>query len=146
MVSFRQAYQYPNDSVMLIWKNLIALKKFLSILLLIAFLFCYMEWGKTNTAFVFETEYYLFVKTTDTRSSFTHPLILIPLLGQLCILFSLFSKRRSKILVFAGMILMSVLVLFIFLAGILSLNVKMISSCLPFILLSIALIRIYRKH
>jgi predicted membrane channel-forming protein YqfA (hemolysin III family) len=105
-----------------------------------------MEWGKTNTAFVFETEYYLFVKTTDTRSSFTHPLILIPLLGQLCILFSLFSKRRSKILVFAGMILMSVLVLFIFLAGILSLNVKMISSCLPFILLSIALIRIYRKH
>ena len=113
--------------------------------LLLSFLICYLEWGHDNSSFVFQTEYLLFFKKSEAVSTFIHPLIIIPFFGQVLILYTLFQKIPGRRITIIGMILLSILVLLITFVGILSLNLKIIVSTLPFILISI-LILIKRKE
>jgi hypothetical protein len=103
-----------------------------------------MEWGTTNSGFIFQMEYEFFRRGNDIAGSFAHPLILLPFLGQVVLLVStllLLHKRWTLI----GLLLLSPLVIMILLAGSLSLNVKTIVSTLPFVIISILFIRSYRK-
>jgi hypothetical protein len=110
------------------------MNRWLPFLILLAFLVCYLEWSGGNSGFIFKMEYDLFSKDFKP-ANFFHPMILLPLAGQLCLLFSLFYQNRK--LIIAAIILLSVLVLMIFLVGILSLNFKIIASTLPFLGLAI---------
>jgi len=99
-----------------------------------SFLFCYMEWGKDQSAFVYEVVYLILFKQGDPQNSFTHPLILLPFVGELILLFLVFQKEPGKRWAFIGMALPGILVLFLLFIGVISQNVKIVGSTVPFLL------------
>ncbi len=108
--------------------------------LLLTFLLCYFHWGN-NSAFLVEIQYELILKTKDT--SLLHPLIIGPAIGELLLLFTVL--RPNKKLILTGLILLMVLVLMVLLAGILGLQLKMIASTIPYIIISVLYIHHYKK-
>jgi hypothetical protein len=110
--------------------------QFINIGLLLAFSICYLEWGGGNSSFVFQAEYELFSSKDKLLSSLTHPIILAGLIGQILLLYSIFSKKPKRWLNTIGILILSPVVLLAFLAGALSQNWKMIAAALPFIILA----------
>jgi hypothetical protein len=111
------------------------MRRYLPILILLAFLVVYLEWSGGNSGFIFQLEYEVFTKDFSLHTIF-HPLILFPLVGQLVLLISLFFKK-SRRLVITSILLLSILVLMVLLVGILSLHWKIILSTLPYLGLSV---------
>jgi len=109
------------------------MKRLLPLFIFLSTFLCYLEWGGGNSGFLFQLESDLFFKSTEA-SSFVHPLILLPLVGQVLILISVFLPNKK--LTLAGILLLAVLVLMILFVGILSMNLKIILSTLPFVTLS----------
>ncbi|PLX12442.1 MAG: hypothetical protein C0598_06010 [Marinilabiliales bacterium] len=121
-------------------------KNVLNVLLLISSLFGYLEWGQTNSEFIFQAEADIIIKIFTETSSIVHPLILIPLAGQILLIISLFQKEPSKLLTIIAISSIGILLLFMLLVGILAANFKIIISTLPFLILSFFTIRQhYRK-
>ena|SRR6218665_3189010 len=108
---------------------------------LLTFLLCYLEWGGGNSGFLLQMEYDVLFKG-QYSDSFKHPLVLIPFLGQLLLLISIFRPRKKLIL--AGIILQGILVFMVLLVGGLSLNPKIFFSALPFVGVLVLFIR-YNK-
>lgn len=100
---------------------------------IISFFFCYLEWGKDQSSFIYEAAYEVLFQTDSYQSNFSHPLILLPFAGVLILLVLLFQKTPKKRWVIAGMLLPGILVLFILLVGILAGNIKIMVSTLPFL-------------
>ena len=100
--------------------------------LLVSLLFCYLEWGTDQAYFLFQMEYEFFSTINEKLDSVSHPLILLPFIGQLLLLFTLFQKQPSRWLSLAGLICTALLVIMIALAGIFSMNIKMILLVLPY--------------
>lgn len=105
-----------------------------------------MEWGGGNSAFVFQSEVQIFTQSESWRDNFAHPIILAGLIGQLILLFAAFKKTPSRKLTWAGILILSPVVLLIFLAGALSVNWKMVLSVLPFLALVFLFWRNNRKQ
>ena len=114
--------------------------------LIIAFSIGYMQWGGGNSGFVFDAEYEILFKQKSLMDTLTHPIILAGLIGQLALLYSAFAKKPNKIVQIGGIILLGVVIFFIFLAGLLSFNFKMLASTLPFIVLCILYFREPKKY
>lgn len=123
----------------------IKLNKLLNILLITTSLVGYMQWGKGNSAFIYDVLHDLITNPETLSASLFHPIIFIPLIGIMFLLITLFQKKPSKILTFIGIGCVSLLLLLIFFIGLLSNQVKMVASALPFILLSFLAIRLYTK-
>ena len=119
--------------------------RIINIGLVLAFSLCYMEWGQGNSSFIFQTEYTLFTESEKLLSSITHPLILAGLIGQILLLISAIRKTPNRIVNMAGILILSPVVLLVLLAGSLSLNVKMIISALPFVVLGVIYFLKYRR-
>ena len=119
--------------------------RFVNFGLLLAFSICYLEWGGGNSSFIFQAEYELFSNRDKLLSSLTHPIILAGLIGQILLLYSAFKKEPNRLLNSIGIVILSPVVLLAFLAGVLSLNFKMIAAALPFIILSTIYFLKYRK-
>lgn len=117
------------------------IKKILNAVLLLSSFFGYLEWGNNQHSFIFQIEAELFLKARDHAEGFTHPLILIPLLGQLIILYTLFQKRPSRILSLIGLTCLCIFLLFLFFIGLMTTNLKIIFSTLLFIITSIFVIK-----
>lgn len=111
--------------------------KVLNLLLIVTSLFAYLEWGGGNSAFLFQAEYEVFNKLLTSPSDVVHPFSLVPMLGQVLLLITLFQKSPWKSLTFAGMGCIGVLLVFIFFIGIVAPNFKMLASTLPFLGVSI---------
>ena len=114
----------------------LSMPRLINLALLLSFLVCYLEWGKDQSAFLFEIEYSLLTGSKDFHT-FIHPLIFLPFIGQLILLYSLFRKETGKRIILIGWMLLSLLVLLILVTGLLTLDPKIIGSTLPFILVSI---------
>ena len=110
-------------------------QKLLNLGLVLSSLGCYMEWGGGNARYVAQIEYEILFRSMDA-SSLGHPLVLAPFAGQLLLLFTLFQKRPGRWLTFAGVLLLGVLVLMLALVSVLSRNLRMGVSVLPFLLLA----------
>jgi|WetSurMetagenome_2_1015567.scaffolds.fasta_scaffold237993_2 hypothetical protein len=110
------------------------MKKLLPFFIFLSFLICYLEWAGGNSGFIAQLEYDLFRQGIH-KNSFFHPLILLPLVGQILLLVFLFLPNRRFTI--ASILLLSVLVVMIFIVGVLAMNFKIILSTLPFIVLSI---------
>lgn len=121
------------------------MKKLLNVCLLLSFLIGYLEWGKTSHLFIFQAEAELFSKALNNPQGVLHPFILIPFAGQLLLLYTLFQKEPGKVLTFVSLGCLGLLILFLFLIGLMSRNVKMIVCALPFIVTGILIMRYYRK-
>ncbi|OYU56238.1 MAG: hypothetical protein CFE25_03070 [Chitinophagaceae bacterium BSSC1] len=108
------------------------MKRIWNILLLLSFLFGYLQWGKDQHLFLFQAIGELYTKAKLHPMSVLHPLTLLPFIGMLLFLSTIFQKTPSRIITFAGAIGMSSIMLMILLIGILGPNFKMLLSVLPF--------------
>jgi len=100
----------------------------------VSFLFCYLEWGKDQSSFVYEVLYQILFKQGDPQNSFSHPLVLLPFVGELILLFLVFQKEPNKRWTYIGMLLPGILVLFLLFIGVISQNIKIAASTVPFLL------------
>ncbi|SHJ25622.1 hypothetical protein SAMN05444337_1644 [Flavobacterium haoranii] len=106
----------------------------IKILLLISFLFCFLEWGNNKAAFIFEIIYTIFIEKLSV-GNFFHPIIFLSFISILIILTSLFANINIK-LEKITVIFLTLLVLFFLLIGLLSIRYKIIISTLPFLYFS----------
>ena len=118
----------------------------LNIGLIIAFSIGFMQWGGGNSGFVFEAEYEIFSKQNNWFDTLTHPIILAGLIGQLALLYAAFAKKPNKIVQLVGIVSLGIVMFFIFLAGLLSFNLKILASAIPFIGLSFLYFTRYQKQ
>ncbi len=101
----------------------------------------YLEWGQGNSTFLIQEELDILVKLFTDPSSVIHPLILLPLAGQILLLITLFQKQPNRLMTFLGLGGIGLLLLLMFFIGIISSNVKILLSTVPFLLVAILLIR-----
>ncbi len=119
--------------------------KILNSFLIITSLFGYLEWSGNNHTFLFQAEGEILSKLFTDLTSTLHPFTILPLIGQLILIVTLFQNKPSKNLSYIGIGCLGILLIFIFVIGIMSLNYKITISTIPFIVLSIIAIRHYRK-
>lgn len=115
--------------------------KILNFCLVITSFLGYLEWGKDQSTFLIEAEYEIFTPLFVDPLSVMHPFILIPMAGQLVLIFTLFQKKPSRILTFLGMACIAILLLFMLIIGILGPNFKVLASTLPFLITGILVMR-----
>lgn len=120
--------------------------KILNLLLIITSLLGYLEWSGNNHSFLFQAETEILSKLFNSPNSILHPFTIVPLLGQLILVITLFQKTPNKILTYIGIGSLGILLLFMFIIGLVHLNYKIILSTIPFILLSIITIRHFQKR
>jgi hypothetical protein len=118
--------------------------KILNALLIFTSLMGYLEWGKDNRVFLFQAEGQILLKLLNEPVAVAHPFTMLPMLGQLLLLITLFQKSAGKILTYAGMTGIGILLAFMFVIGLVSLNWKILVSTLPFLLIAFLTLRHFR--
>ncbi len=111
--------------------------RFLALTLLFTSLFGYLAWGNNQQAFLYQVEWDVISKLMNEPASVMHPLILLPLIGQLLLLISVFKRHPGKILLFTGLVCIGVLFLMMLLVGILSSNAKIILLASPYLIVAL---------
>lgn len=119
--------------------------RLLNIGLLLAFTLCYIEWGRSYPAFIFQMEDGLFFRKGNWQAILGNLLILTVLAGQLCLLYTTITNGRPARVNMVGVLLLGMIVLLFLLIGILSGKVNIIMATLPFIVL-LALFFIVHKR
>lgn len=119
--------------------------KILTSLLIVSSLFGYLEWGQNNHMLLFQAEVEIITKLFTDPLSALHPFTVLPLLGQVLLLITLFQKRQSKILTYIGIGGIGILLALMFLIGCMELNFKILFSTVPFLVLAFLTIRYHRK-
>jgi hypothetical protein len=119
--------------------------KILNLLLVFSSLLGYLEWGTDNHSFLFQAESEIISKLFSDPGSAIHPLTILPLIGQLLLLFTLVQKTPSRRLTYWGMAGLGILLLVVLLVGILGRNYNVALSTLPFWVFAYLRIRDLRK-
>jgi hypothetical protein len=119
--------------------------KILNSLLLVTSLLGYLEWGGNHHLFLFQAEADIFTKLITEPKSVLHPFVLLPIIGQVLLLISLFQKTPHKALTYIGIGCLGVLLAFMFIVGIMSVSYKIIISTIPFLACAIYTIVFYKK-
>ncbi len=119
--------------------------KILNFLIILTSLVGFLEWGKDKKLFLFQAEAEIISKLFTNPTSVIHPLTLLPLIGQLLLLITLFQKTPNKTLTFMGIGGLGVLFILIFFIGLLSLNLKIVFSTIPFFVFVFLITNYYRK-
>jgi hypothetical protein len=120
-------------------------KKALNLVLILTSLIGYLEWGGSNSMFLFQGEMQVISSFISDPNSMIHPLTLLPLVGQILLGITLFQRDAGKILSFIGMGCIGILLLLMFVIGIMNLNYKIIISTIPFLATSIYVIINHRR-
>lgn len=120
--------------------------KYLHLALILTPLTGYLQWGKDQHAFLYQVEGDLLSRIFSDPASVMHPLVLLPLAGQLLLLVTLFQKRVSRGLSLAGLACSAILPGFVLLVGLLGMNGKMILSVMPFMLTAAGAILYNKKY
>lgn len=115
--------------------------KILNTLLVLSSLIGYLEWSGNNHLFIVEAEREIILKLFTDPNSIIHPLIILPIGGQILLLLTLFQKKPNKIMTYISIAMLGCLLYLMLFIGIISLNYKIIISTLPFLFISIAIIR-----
>lgn len=119
--------------------------KTLNFLLIIFSLIGYLEWSGNQHIFLFEAEIEIFSKLFTSPISVLHPFIILPIISQFLLLFTLFQKKTSKKLTYISIFGLGILLGFMLIIGIISLNYKIALSTIPFIVVSIVTMLHHRK-
>jgi hypothetical protein len=112
--------------------------------LIINSLFVYLSWGKESAAFLFQMEYEIISKLFTNPLSALHPFTIIPLLGQILLLISLFQKTPNVVLLKIGIGCLLFLIGFVMIVGLLSRRISIIVSTLPFITVALVTLKTLR--
>lgn len=118
----------------------------LNFLLLATSLFAYLEWGDKQHLFLFQAELMLFSKLMHDPLAVLHPMIVLPFIGQVLLLITLFQKKPNKLYTILSLIFLGMLIVFIFVVGLLSLNMKITIASFPFIVISILILKQIRTR
>ncbi len=121
------------------------MKKIINAGLLICSLFVYLEWGGGYHAFIIQGEWEMFSKAMVDPMSALHPFVILPLAGQIMLLYTLFQKDPGRRLTLIALGCLSLLILFITFVGVLSRNYKVVLSTIPFISFAVAALRVNRR-
>jgi len=120
-------------------------QKILNGLAILTSLFGYLEWGSGQSMFLFQGEWEVLRRLFSEPLSVLHPFTLVPLLGQVLLIVTLFQKEPSRWLTYIGLACLAVLLLMMVLVGVLGSNFKILLSTLPFLLTAVLAIREARK-
>jgi hypothetical protein len=120
--------------------------KILNLLLIITSLIGFLEWGGNNRSFLFQVEAEVLSKILADPASVIHPLTILPLLGQIVLVATLFQRTPNKKLSYIGIGCLGILLGWMFAIGLMSLNFKIILSTIPFLGVAIFTIRNYREN
>lgn len=119
------------------------MKKIALACLALSFYFCYLEWPPDNSMFLFQGLYQIITLKKNLAGTLLHPAVLVPLVGQLLVIYAIFQKSPNKRLVLIGIIGMGLFVLLVLLIGVLNRNVKIVLSTLPFLFAAMWCIRLF---
>jgi len=119
--------------------------KFLNFLIILTSLLGFLEWGKDKRLFLFQAEAQIISKLFTNPASAIHPLTIAPLVGQIMLLITLFQKTPNKILTFISIGALGVLLGLMFFIGLISLNLKILLSTIPFLIVAFLTINYHRK-
>jgi hypothetical protein len=117
--------------------------KLFNFLLLFSSFFGYLEWPPDNHRFIFQLEADLLRIACNNIMSVAHPFIILPFAGQLFLLISLFQASPRRWLTLTGVFCTGILMLLFLLIGLLEANSRMIASTLPFILISLFVLKFH---
>jgi len=101
----------------------------------ISFLIVYIEWGK-SAEFLVEMQFDILIKAKSSLSILIVPVILIPFIGQVIIIYSAFKNIPNKKTGAVGIVFCAIPVVLVFLGGILTGRERMVISSLPFFAMS----------
>ena len=118
--------------------------KILNIGLILTSFVGYLEWGGNNKMFLVQGEIEVISKLLTDPGSALHPFTLLPLVGQVLLVITLFQKSPSRLLTYLGLAGISVLLLFMLVIGLLSLHIKTALSTLPFIVTGFMTVKHHR--
>lgn len=119
--------------------------KILNLLLIFTSLAGYMEWGGNNHTFLILAEGQVLLKQFSAPGTGMHPFVVLPFVGQLLLVYTLFMKQPSKILTYIGIAFIGLLLGFILLIGAFSFNIKVLASTIPFFVVVVITLRHYRN-
>jgi hypothetical protein len=111
-------------------------KKLLNLAAILASLMGYLEWGKDQSVFLYEAEVQLVAKALVDPAAAVHPFTILPLLGQTALVLTLFQKNASKALSLVGITGIGLLLGLMFAIGLLTLNVRILASTIPFLVVA----------
>jgi NAD/NADP transhydrogenase beta subunit len=121
------------------------MKRLLNLMLILTSLLGYLEWGVDNSAFLFQAEYEIFTKLFSDPISGLHPFVVLPLIGQLLLLITLFQKEPGKRITLIGIGCVGLLLGLMFIIGIIGPDIKILLSTLPFIVTATIVVLNFRK-
>jgi len=105
----------------------------------------YLEWGQDNSMFLFQGEVEILRRRFSDPLSVAHPLVLLPMAGQLILLMTLIPGVPRRLPTYLGIACLGLLLGFICFIGVISLNAKIFGSTLPFLFTAVYAIRHYRR-
>ena len=121
--------------------------KLLNLGLVLTSLIGYLKWGGNNAAFLAEAEAEVLTRAFAEPMAVLHPFTVLPLVGQVLLVATLFQRRVSKLLTVIGLACLSLLILLIFAIGIAVFEYRMVLSTLPFVVIGAFVIReLFRKN
>ena len=119
--------------------------KILNLVLVLTSLIGYLEWSGGNNMFIYEIELDLLSKLIKDPLSVLHPFTILPLVGQILLIITLFQKTPSRILTYIGMGGIAILFLLMFAIGVMNEDFKILGSTLPFLITAIIVV-IYNRR
>jgi hypothetical protein len=120
--------------------------KLLNFLLIVTSLIGYLEWGENNHSFLFQAEAEIVSNLFKDPVASVHPFTVLPLLGQILLLITLFQPIPNRVLTYTGIAGLSLLLLFMFVIGAISMNFKILGSTIPFLTVAILAIQYNRPN
>jgi len=120
--------------------------KVLNILLILTSLIDFLEWGKDQKQFLFQLEGEIINKFFSDPISVLHPFTLLPFFGQIMLLITLFQSVPSRIMTYIGITCLGLLLGFMFVIGLISLDFKILISTIPFLVTSFMTIKQLRSN
>lgn len=117
--------------------------KLLNAGLVLSSLLGYLEWGGDNSMYLFQMEKDILSKLFSDPASVIHPLIILPLLGQILLIITLFQKQPKKLLTYLGIGGIGLLLFLMLFIGLLQMNARIVLSTLPFLGISVVTLRHY---
>lgn len=117
-----------------------------TLFVIISSLLGYLQWGQNNSSFLYEAEAELIKKSWTNPLTALHPFILLPVLGQIVLIVSLFQKIPSKVLLITGTLGLALLLTFMLIIGIFSQNLYISLSTLPFMICATLLLIELKKR
>lgn len=108
--------------------------KLLNLGLILSSFLAYFEWGDGYHSFLIEMELEIFSKFIQDPISVLHPFTVIPFIGQVLLIITLFQKKPNRMLSLSGLAAISMLLLLVTFIGLLGMNFRIFLSTLPFLI------------